>query len=190
MYTCEQDLHIHTIYSTRDSAVAPEQTPELVASVKHARITGISDHFEYLVETDTQKYIEKIHRLGMHCGCEVDGHSWVKEASGHDFEYYLYHCRDTAKDYKGIETLLATNKPVIIAHPYATETNLNKVPVDCLVEINNRYIWKYNWRSFFKNHLNRFRFVLGSDAHQPNWLNQNVARYVANELGIEETILF
>jgi len=36
----------------------------------------------------------------------------------------------------------------------------------------------------------RFRFVISSDAHQPHWLNQNVARYVAAELGVSETVLF
>jgi len=35
-----------------------------------------------------------------------------------------------------------------------------------------------------------FSFVIDSDAHQPHWLNQNIARYVARELEITETLLF
>ena len=46
LYT--QDLHIHTIFSTGDSAVSREQTVELVAEINHAKIIGISDHFEYI----------------------------------------------------------------------------------------------------------------------------------------------
>ena len=41
----QQDLHIHTTYSTSDTSVVPEQTIALVASLKHARIVGLSDHF-------------------------------------------------------------------------------------------------------------------------------------------------
>jgi hypothetical protein len=32
--------------------------------------------------------------------------------------------------------------------------------------------------------------VISSDAHQPNWLNQTVARHVAAELGVREKLLF
>jgi hypothetical protein len=32
--------------------------------------------------------------------------------------------------------------------------------------------------------------VIDSDAHQPHWLNQHVARRVAHKLGIAETLLF
>ena len=35
-----QDLHIHTVYSDRDSSVVPEQTLELVARIAHARVIG------------------------------------------------------------------------------------------------------------------------------------------------------
>ena len=45
-----QDLHIHTIYSSGDSAVVKEQTIALIEEVRHASIIGISDHFEYLVD--------------------------------------------------------------------------------------------------------------------------------------------
>jgi hypothetical protein len=34
----QQDLHIHTTYSTSDNLVVPEQTVALVAAVKHAVI--------------------------------------------------------------------------------------------------------------------------------------------------------
>jgi hypothetical protein len=38
--------------------------------------------------------------------------------------------------------------------------------------------------------VDRFRFVLGSDAHQPNWLSQAVARHVAVQLGVTEHLVF
>ncbi|HUV06184.1 MAG TPA: hypothetical protein VMX75_00555, partial [Spirochaetia bacterium] len=66
----------------------------------------------------------------------------------------------------------------------------DKLPQECLIEINNRYVWRYDWRERINGFRSRFRFVIGSDAHQPHWLNQNIARYVASELGIEETLLF
>lgn len=102
----QQDLHIHTTYSTTDSSVVPEQTVALVAAVKHAVIVGISDHFE------------------------------------------------------------------------------------CLVEINNRYIWRTDWRRYYGPFVHQFEFVIGSDAHQPNWLSQAVAQHAAATLGIEEHLIF
>jgi hypothetical protein len=42
----------------------------------------------------------------------------------------------------------------------------------------------------FDKYVNSRHFVISSDAHQPNWLNQNVARHVCQVLGIRETILF
>jgi hypothetical protein len=69
-------------------------------------------------------------------------------------------------------------------------TNLDRLPPECLIEVNNRYVWRNDWRAKLGPYVNRFRFVIDSDAHQPNWLNQNVARYVARELGIKETLLF
>ncbi len=56
----KQDLHIHTTYSTNDSAVVAEQTVALVAAVKHAGIVGISDHFESLVDGSFEKYEKEI----------------------------------------------------------------------------------------------------------------------------------
>jgi hypothetical protein len=38
--------------------------------------------------------------------------------------------------------------------------------------------------------VNRFEFVISSDAHQPNWINQTVARHVAERLGVRERLLF
>ena len=49
MKMLQQDLHIHTTYSTNDNSVVPEQTVALVAAVNHANIVGISDHLEYLI---------------------------------------------------------------------------------------------------------------------------------------------
>ena len=89
-----------------------------------------------------------------------------------------------------VKHCLQTGRPVIVAHPHAIGTRLARVPTDCRVEINNRYIWRGDWRSYYAPHAQRFRFVLSSDAHQPNWLNQSVARHVAGQLGISEDLLF
>jgi len=188
---CNQDLHIHTIFSQSDSAVVKEQTPELIASIKHAKIIGISDHFEHMYYNDTlTEYLHILEKYNFRKGIEIDGHEYVEEAIKFDFEYFIYHCWDISEDYEALNILLKTGKPVIIAHPYATGTNLNKVPDKCLIEINNRYIYRYDWKNFFSPYLEKFQFILSSDAHQPNWLNQTVAKYVARELNIKETLLF
>ena len=121
---------------------------------------------------------------------EVNGHEWVSTALRADCDYRIYHCYDREADYKGLERLLADETPVIVAHPNALETNLNRLPPQTLVEINNRYVWRCDWRRFYGPFRDRFRFVIGSDAHQPNWLNQTVARYAAADLEIEETLVF
>lgn len=184
-----QDLHIHTTFSRYDSAVVPEQTPELIARVKHARVVGISDHFEHIEQSAYKRYVGTLRDLNVLVGTEVDGAPSVKRAAALDFDYYIYHCYDRRADYKGIERLLATGKPVIIAHPNALHTDLNRVPSECLVEINNRYVWQTDWLAFYGPHKDRFRYVISSDAHQPCWLGQSVARRAAAELGIEETLL-
>ena len=186
----QQDLHIHTTYSTTDNAVVPEQTIALVAAVRHARVVGISDHFDCLVDSQFDKYKLEVQRAGLKVGVEVDGHSWVAEATGYDVDYYIFHCRDHDADYHSLDKLLATGRPVIIAHPNALSTNLNRVPTECLVEINNRYVWRTDWEPFYSPFKNRFRFVFGSDAHQPNWLGQSVARHAAARLGVEEHLVF
>jgi histidinol phosphatase-like PHP family hydrolase len=185
-----QDLHIHTTYSTTDSAVVPEQTVALVAAVRHAKIVGISDHFDCLVNGQFNNYENEVRQAGLKVGVEVDGHAWVTEAAGYNVDYYIVHCRDQTADYRSLDKLLATGKPVIIAHPNALSTDLSRVPTECLVEINNRYVWRSEWESFYKPYKDRFRFVIGSDAHQPNWLGQVVARHAAARLGIEEHLLF
>jgi len=184
-----QDLHIHTVFSSLDSAVVPEQTPELIAEVGHAKRIGISDHFEHFNHR-FEEYRSRLTRLGFFVGTEVDGSEYVQDAASLDFDYYIYHCRDRKREYRGIETLLATGKPVVIPHPMMLDTNLNKVPSVCYVEINNRYVWRDDWVNKIGPFVGRFPFIIGSDAHQPLWLNQNVARYVANELAVEETIVF
>ena len=186
----KQDLHIHTIYSSGDSAVVKEQTINLIAKIHHAEIIGISDHFEYLEGSVFQKYSEEVKAHNFKLGTEIDGHHKVDSAIQYNFDYYIYHCWDSEKDYKALDRLLLTNKPVIIAHPYAVGTDLSKVSADCYVEINNRYVYRYDWKKYFEHFIDKFRFVLSSDAHQPNWLSQNISRYVAMDLGIEETILF
>ena len=137
-----QDLHIHTVYSENDSAVMAEQTIELVAAIRHAEIVGISDHFENLVNGAFTTYEKQIRQAGSKLGTEVDGHPWVDQALTYDMDYYIVHCRDNDADYRGLERLLSTNKPVIVAHPNALGTDLNRVPTECLVELNNRYIWR------------------------------------------------
>ena len=186
----KQDLHIHTVYSTRDSAVVPEQTIELIAKVGHAEIIGISDHLDYLDDASFVEYSEKIRASGLKLGCEVDGADWVDRALEFQMDYYVYHCRNEEKQYKGIERLLTANVPVIAAHPMMMGTKIEKLPKDVLVEINNRYVWRGDWRTFYAPHARTGKFVFGSDAHQPNWLNQTMSRFVGEQLGIKETILF
>lgn len=185
-----QDLHIHTTYSVGDSSVVPAQTIELVAAVRHARVVGISDHFEYLLDGVFERYEGEVRRAGLKLGVEVDGHAWVGDATGYPVDYDLFHCRDRGADYCALEHLLATGKPVIVAHPNALGTDLKRVPPDSLVEINNRYVWHTDWRSYYAPFRDRFRFVIGSDAHQPNWLGQAVARHAAAVLDIREHRIF
>jgi histidinol phosphatase-like PHP family hydrolase len=186
----DQDLHIHTTFSTGDSAIVPQQTIALIAGVKHARITGISDHFDYITDKKFEIYRAEVAKHGLILGTEVDGANWVEEALNYPFEYYVYHCYNTERDYEGAEKLLASGKPLIIAHPQALDTNLNKLHRDCYIEINNRYVWRFNWYNYYKPFVTSFRFVLGSDAHQPNWLSHCIAEYAARELGVQNTIIF
>ena len=186
----KQDLHIHTVFSKRDRAIVPQQTLELISWTKHAKIVGISDHFEYLRGKTFEIYKSSVSRFGFYCGTEVDGHKEAERAVDYEFDYFVYHCFDRTKDYKGAEKLLSTGKPVIIAHPNALGTDLNKVPSDCLVEINNRYVWRSDWQESIGPFARKFKFVFSSDAHQPNWLNQEISIRVADDLGIAETILF
>ena len=182
-----QDLHIHTTFSRDDRAVVPEQTVQVVASIAHARIVGISDHLESIAG-DFPSYAETVRSYGFLVGTEVNGADWVQEAEAVDAQYYVYHCRDRDGDYRGAERLLATGRPLIIAHPLMMETDLRRVHPRCLIEINNRYVWRSNWE-ILRPFTDSFSFVIGSDAHQPHWLNQNVARFVAGQLGIEESRL-
>jgi histidinol phosphatase-like PHP family hydrolase len=186
----QQDLHIHTTFSTTDNAVVPEQTLSLIAAVKHAIVVGISDHFECLLNGSFEDYAKEVRQAGLKLGVEVDGHPWVDLAINYIVDYYVFHCRDLNADYRSIDKLLSTTKPVIIAHPNALQTNLNKVPAECLIEINNRYIWRSDWKQYYGPFKNQFRFVIGSDAHQPNWLSQAIAHHAAAQLGIEEHLVF
>jgi len=167
-----------------------EQTIALVAAVKHARTVGISDHFEYLANGEFQGYSNEVKEAGLKLGVEIDGHAWADEAARCDADYSIYHCRNQDDDYRALEKLLAENRPVIIAHPNALGTDLNRIPTECLIEINNRYIWRSDWEKFYGPFKDKFRFVLGSDAHQPNWLGQTVALYAASLLGVEEYLVF
>lgn len=186
----KQDLHIHTIFSVGDSAVVPEQTPQFIASLKHAEITGISDHLEYLVNGEFEQYKETLEKLGLHVGVEVNGYDWIERAKTVNVEYYIFHCQDRDEDYEGLGILLNTGKPVIVAHPQVFTTNLNRVPAECYLEINNRYVWRYDWQTRLAPYVDKFRFIMSSDAHQPNWLNQTVSRYVSQQLQVKESIIF
>ncbi len=186
-----QDLHIHTTFSSTDSQVVPEQTIDTVAFVHHADIIGISDHFEHFMPHRYHEYCEKLKLYNFLVGTEVNGHQSVPQASKFEFDYYIYHCwGHEDNDYKALIDLISTGKPVIVAHPYATNTDLNRIPENSYVEINNRYISRFDWRKLITPFKDKFQWVIGSDAHQPHWLNQNIARKVAEEMGIKETILF
>ncbi len=185
-----QDLHIHTTFSAGDTAVAVEQTVDLVAGLGHAKVLGISDHLDWVGGAAFDKYRQTVRGLGLHLGLEVDGASWVEEALELPVDYFVYHCYDNPVDYQGAERLLSGGKPVIAAHPLFLGTNPDHLPPDCLVEINNRYVWRSDWRTRFLPFLPRFKFVISSDAHQPHWLSQHLARHVAREIGVTETLLF
>lgn len=184
-----QDLHIHTTYSQYDCSIVPEQSAKLIARVRHAEIVGISDHFEHFADGLYDDYVHELRGLHLLVGTEVDGAGSVDFAASLRFDYYIYHCYDRDADYRAVEKLLATGSPVIIAHPNALDTDLGRVPPECLVEINNRYVWRCDWMQFYGPHRQRFRFVINSDAHQPLWLGQSVARWAAMELGVTETLI-
>lgn len=184
-----QDLHIHTVFSAGDGALVCEQTIDLVAAVRHARVLGVSDHFELLGDA-LPDYRDCARGHGLYVGTEIGSPDSVREAVTADLDYYIVHCEDTPKHYAALEQLVATGRPVIIAHPMLLDTNLDKAPPECLAEVNNRYVWRDDWRTRLGPYVNRLRWVISSDAHQPHWLNQNTARWVAAELGIVETLLF
>ncbi|MCK5735082.1 MAG: hypothetical protein KAH21_01340 [Spirochaetaceae bacterium] len=185
-----QDLHIHTTYSTGDGAVVPSQTIELIASVGHAEITGISDHVEYLDESAFENYSRDIKAQGLRLGAEINKVEDVDYALSLPLEYRVFHCYDEERCYRAAEKMVESGKPLIIAHPMAVGTDLSRIPEGCYVEINNRYVWRGDWKSYYTPWINHFNFIFSSDAHQPHWLNQNIARYVGRELGIKETLLF
>lgn len=186
-----QDLHIHSTYSTGDTAVAPQQTLKFIAKLEHAEIRGISDHFEYIAEDKVfDVYRKEAHSLGFYCGCEVNDSNDAEKAVDFPFDYYIYHCRNQDSEYKGAEGLLKTGKPVIISHPMAMGADLNKVPTDCYIEVNNRYVWQRDYMAYYATHLKRFRFLCGSDAHKPNWLNHLVAAHAMEEMGLNNILIF
>jgi len=185
-----QDLHVHTTFSFGDGAVVAEQTVALVAEVRHARVLGISDHLEFVHGPRFEEYERTVRKHGLRLGVEVNGGDWLAEALDIEVDYYIAHCFDRDGDYRALQRLVDTGKPVIVAHPLFIGTDLSRVPRACFLEINNRYVWRSDWRAGFAGHTGRFRFVIGSDAHQPSWLGQSVARRVAAEIGVRETILF
>jgi histidinol phosphatase-like PHP family hydrolase len=184
-----QDLHIHTVFSRHDGAVSKEQTPEMVKFCGHADIIGISDHFED-IHDKWDEYEEKLRSMDLRIGCEIDGFRWVEKALAKNVDYYIYHCRDAEEEYEGAKKLIQSGKPLIIAHPNFLNTNLDQVPEEAYIEINNRYVWRTDWEKDFRPYINKFKWVISSDAHQPNWLNQNIARKIADNLGIKESLIF
>jgi len=185
-----QDLHIHTVYSSGDSAVTPEMTPELVARINHARVVGISDHFEYLQDEVFQEYQRDVLENGFYLGCEINSGAETEIAIQYPFDYFIYHCRDIESEYQGAHRLMETGKPVIVSHPMVFGVDLNRLSEDVYIEVNNRYVWRRDYKGYYTPWIGKRKFVIGSDAHQPNWLGQSAARMVANELGIEESLLF
>jgi histidinol phosphatase-like PHP family hydrolase len=185
-----QDLHIHTVYSIGDGAVAPQMTIDFVASIEHADIRGISDHFEYLQGNAFESYSRNVRAHGFYLGCEINSGEETRDASEYPYDYFIYHCRDKASEYRGAEFLVSTGKPVIISHPMAMGADLSRVPRECFIEINNRYVWRGDYMSYFSPWTEAFHFVFGSDAHQPNWLSQTIARKAGQDLGITESLLF
>jgi histidinol phosphatase-like PHP family hydrolase len=185
-----QDLHIHTVFSSGDSAVVPQQTIELIAAVHHARTVGISDHVEYLRNNRFDEYAAKVQKYGFHLGAEIVNNDDVDFALSLPLEYRVFHCYNDEISYRNAQRLADCGSPLIIAHPMALNTDLSRVPANAIVEINNRYIWRDDWKAYYTPWVGKFRFIFSSDAHQPNWLNQTVARYVGGVLGIEETLLF
>lgn len=190
MNSLNQDLHVHSVYSVGDGAVVPQMTIPFIASIEHAEVRGISDHFEYLKGEIFDAYSREVRQHGFYLGCEVNDGEDAHAAIEYPYDYYIYHCRDRESEYRGAELLLSTDKPVIVSHPMAMGADPARIPTDCFLEINNRYVWRNDYRAYFRPWIGTFRFVIGSDAHQPNWLNQTVARKVACELGIMESILF
>ncbi|WP_200249547.1 PHP domain-containing protein [Lamprobacter modestohalophilus] len=85
-----QDLHIHTTWSDTDSSIVPEQTIELIAALGHARICGISDHFEMIVD-QFDDYRAAVAAQGLLIGTEVNGHEWVPLALDADCDYRIFH---------------------------------------------------------------------------------------------------
>jgi len=68
-----QDLHIHTTFSTGDSAVVKEQTVQLIKQVHHANIIGISDHYEYLLDDVTfDQYRREMRAANFRLGTDLD----------------------------------------------------------------------------------------------------------------------
>ena len=186
-----QDLHMHSVYSKTDSSVVPKQTISLIAGFRHAVIQGISDHLEcFETDDEFEKYAAEVRENDFLLGIEVNGFDRTQEALRRDVDYFVYHCRDLTRDYEGAGILVDSGKPVIIAHPCVLETRLSRVPDECYIEINNRYVWRSDWKQFYSPFIESKRFVFGSDAHQPNWLNQNIARKVGEDLGVHESILF
>ena len=119
-----QDLHIHSVLSERDESIAAEQTVELIKEFRYAETMGISDHFEQI--SDPDEYIKCVKTYGFHAGTEVCRGEHAHDAAEMDFEYFICHCSDRTADYRGIETLLATGRPVIVAHPMAHGTEPEK----------------------------------------------------------------
>lgn len=59
---------MHTVFSSGDGAIVPQQTLELIAAMKHAEIIGISDHLDYITgsvfEISEKDPGKTLHHLG------------------------------------------------------------------------------------------------------------------------------
>jgi hypothetical protein len=99
-------------------------------------------------EDTFEEYSREIRTVGLKVGMEIDGYRWVSAARSVDADYRIFHCYDRDADYGALDLLLETGRPVIVVHPNALDTDLERVPLECLIEINNRYVRRCDWRSF------------------------------------------
>jgi hypothetical protein len=59
--------------------VVPEQTIGPIAELGHARVHGLSDHFEMIADR-WDDYRAEVVAAGLHVGMEVNGHEWMPES--------------------------------------------------------------------------------------------------------------
>ena len=88
---------------------------------------------------------KSVRRAGLWVGTEVNGAAWISAALDAPVDYYIVHCYDTDADYTGLERLLGTGRPVIVAqrqaqgrdgrHPVAQAVGGQRRPPRCETEV-------------------------------------------------------